>query len=186
MNELYEVYQLFGGVNVDKNKLIKVLHEEAMASVRYSIYAEIAESEGLHYYSKIFKETSRNEQSHCKEIMKLLGNIKTTKYNLDTAIENESNEASRIYPDLQKEALGEGELNTARLFQQISKIEKGHKERFEHLRDLLNNEAVFRRDESIIWKCKICGYIHQGNEPPQKCPACQSSYNSFEPEDFSI
>ena len=115
-----------------------------------------------------------------------MGLIGPTLSNLDTAIQNETIEATAIYPNLQDEAIAEGDLESARLFQQIAKIETRHKTRFEQLHTLLDNEQVFKRAEAILWKCRVCGYVHEGIEPPMKCPGCQSLQNCFEPDDFSI
>lgn len=30
-----------------------------------------------------------------------------------------------------------------------------------------------------VWKCSVCGYIHQGNEPPEECPQCSSSSKEY-------
>lgn len=171
---------------LNRQQLMNVLQGEAMARCRYELYAEIAREEGLHYFAKILEETAGNERSHVRELMKLLGLLGTTLTNLDTAIQNETLEATAIYPNLQDEAIAEGDLNTARLFQQITKIEARHKERFEKLHTLLDNDQVFKRAEAILWKCRVCGYVHEGMEPPKKCPGCQSLQNCFEPNDFSI
>ena len=29
------------------------------------------------------------------------------------------------------------------------------------------------------WKCSVCGYIHQGDEPPDTCPICGASSDKF-------
>lgn len=171
---------------IDHRQLTEVLMGEAMARCRYEIYAEKAREEGLHYFAKILEETAANELSHVRELMKILGMVSTTKTNLMTAIEKESIESEGIYPSLQEDALMDGDLDTARLFQQIAKIEQRHKQRFERLHNLLTEDMVFRRDNCILWKCRVCGYIHEGVEPPKKCPACQSLQNCFEPDDFSI
>ena len=170
----------------DKNEIHKALMNEAFARCKYEIYAEIAHAEGLHYFGKILEETANNELSHVREIMRVLGLIKPTKENLTTAIEAESEESERIYPDLQKAALIENQLDTARLFQQIAKIEARHLERFQRLAQLLESDQVYQRQFEITWKCRTCGYIYIGKEPPSKCPGCQSSKECYEPADFSI
>lgn len=30
------------------------------------------------------------------------------------------------------------------------------------------------------WLCKVCGYIHIGNEPPEECPVCKAPKDQFE------
>ncbi|HNX92444.1 MAG TPA: FAD-dependent oxidoreductase [Syntrophomonas sp.] len=31
------------------------------------------------------------------------------------------------------------------------------------------------------WKCQVCGYIHEGPEPPDECPVCGAPKERFEP-----
>jgi len=119
-------------------------------------------------------------------LMKLLGLIGPTLANLDTAIQNETLESTALYPNLQESAIAVGDLDAARLFQQITKIEQRHKERLEKLHLLLDNDQVYERSTSIVWKCRVCGFIYEGTEPPTKCPACQSLQTCFEPDDFAI
>jgi len=171
---------------LDKNELLKVLSEEALACCRYEIFAEQADKEKNYYLAKIFRETSKNELSHVREMMGLLEMVKDSKYNLELSIYNESLEASTTYPHLKELALAENELNTARFFQQLTKIEKRHQERFERILKLVQDGMLYQREESIQWKCRTCGYIHDGFEPPRKCPGCQSTFRSFEPEDFNV
>lgn len=173
-------------MNNNQEEIFKALQNEALARCKYEIYAEIAHAEGLHYFGKILEETAQNELSHVREIMGVLGLIKPTKENLDIAISSESDESSFIYPKLQETALVDNDLETARLFQQIAKIEERHMIRFQKLADLLDSDSVYKRDIDITWKCRTCGYIYIGKEPPNKCPGCQSSKQCYEPEDFSI
>lgn len=170
----------------DVEKLIKVMEQEAMARCRYEIYAQIAKEEGLDYFAKIFEETSRNELSHVKELMGLLKGTGTTLENLNLALKNEELESTVVYPKLHEEAIIENDLEKARFFKQLAKIEGRHMERFSELKKLLENDSVYKRETPIIWKCRVCGYIYEGLEPPKKCPGCQNSYSCFEPNDFSI
>lgn len=179
---------ILGGalLQYDERDIVNALKNEALARCQYEIYAEIAHGEGLHYFGKILEETASNELSHVREIMGVLGLLKSTKENLAAAIESESEESETLYPNLQKAALIENDLDTARLFQQIAKIESRHLERFEKLAALLESNSVYKRDYDITWKCRTCGYIHIGKEPPNKCPGCQSHKDCYEPADFSI
>lgn len=173
-------------MQLDKKEIFKALQNEALARCRYELYAEIAHEEGLHYFAKILEETAHNELSHVRELMSILNLLGNTRSNLSTAIANESKETEEIYPKLSGLAKADGDLNMARLFQQIGKIEERHKERFEKLETLLEEDSVYKRTKVIRWKCRTCGYIYEGLEPPKKCPGCQSSKESYEPEDFSI
>ena len=171
---------------LNRQEMIHALQGEAMARCRYEIYAEVAREEGLHYLAKILEETAHNELSHVRELMKLLGLIGSTQVNLETAIDNETIESTDLYPNLQESSIALGDLDAARLFQQITKIEQRHKERFEKLHHLLVTNQVYKRSASIVWKCRVCGFIYEGMEPPAKCPACQNLQTCFEPDDFAL
>ncbi len=171
---------------LDRQDIIKALQNEALARCQYEIYAQIARDEGLHYFAKVLEEIGRNELSHVTEFMRILGRLSDTSSHLKRAIENESYESGELYPKLSQQACSDGELNTGRLFAQIAKIEARHKDLLDKLSLLLDNNSVYKRDHSIVWKCRICGYIYEGLEPPKKCPGCQNTQECYEPEDFSI
>lgn len=171
---------------MNKKEIFEVMKNEAYARCRYEIFAEIAREQGLYYYAKVLEETATNELSHFREFMRILNLRGDTLANLKVAVADENKETTEIYPKLYEDAMVDGELNTARLFQQIAKIEKMHCERLEKLAELLENDSAFKRDVKIRWKCRICGYIYEGKEPPNKCPGCQSAKNFYEPADFGI
>lgn len=171
---------------MDSQKIFEVMKNEAYARCRYEVYAEIAREEGLHYFAKVLEEIANNELSHFREFMRILNLRGSTFENLNTAISDEKMESANIYPQLKEDAMADGDLNTARLFQQIAKIENLHMQRLEKLAELLDEGKPFERDIRIKWKCRTCGYIHEGTQPPNKCPGCQSGKNHYEPEDFGI
>jgi rubrerythrin len=171
---------------LDKNDIVTAMRNEAYARCRYEVFAEVAEAQGLHYFAKVLKETADNELSHFREFMRILGLIGSVEENIATAIKDETAEAETMYPRLSEQAMGDGELDTARIFARIAKIEKRHKQRLERMAELLENDSVYARDEPITWKCCVCGYVIDGKEPPNKCPACQSSKNWYVPEDFTL
>ncbi len=171
---------------LDDKEILEVMKNEAYARCRYEIFAEIAREQGLHYYAKVLEEIAFNELSHFREFMRILNLRGDTLENLKTAVIDEEDESTNIYPKLYQDAMADGKLNTARLFQQITKIEVLHKERLDKLANLLETDSVFKRDINIKWKCLTCGYVHEGKEPPNKCPGCQSGQNFYEPEDFLL
>ena len=171
---------------LDNSEIFNAMKNEAFAHCRYEIFAQIATQEGLHYYAKVLKETADNELSHFKDFMRILGLVGSMEENLNAAMVDETAESESVYPKLAEQAMGDGELETARLFAQIAKIEKRHRERLEKMVDLIKNDSVYRRDEETTWKCCVCGYIIEGKEPPNKCPACQNGKNWYVPKDFTL
>ncbi len=155
---------------------------ESQARNKYDFFAKVARKEGYHYIAKVFEETATNEMQHAKDEFKLLKGINDTKANLKVAIEGEHYENSEMYPNFEKDAQKEGDKGAAILFKQIAKVEKEHENRYNKLLEMIENGTVFKREKPIRWKCSKCGYIHEGTEPPEKCPSCQHEKEYFEPE----
>lgn len=49
----------------------------------------------------------------------------------------------------------------------------------EALRNLGRDESGKLRANR--WKCRVCGYIHEGTEPPDECPVCGAPKEMFDP-----
>lgn len=155
---------------------------ESQARNKYDYFAKVARNENFLYLAKIFEETALNEMQHAKDEFKLLKGISNTKENLKEAIKGEHYETSEMYPKFAKEAEAEGNKEAARLFRQIAKVEKEHEERYKKILAMVESGMIFKRKKPIKWKCSKCGYIHEGTEPPEKCPSCQHEKYYYEPE----
>ena len=155
---------------------------ESQARNKYTYYAKVARKEGYHYIAKFFEETAENERQHAKDEFKLLKGIGDTKANLKAAIEGENYETTTMYPDFAKDAEEEGNAEAALLFNQIAKVEKEHEERYKKLLDMVEKGTVYKREKPVKWRCLKCGYVHEGCEPPEKCPTCQHPKEYYEPE----
>jgi len=97
-------------------------------------------------------------------------------------MEGEHYETMEMYPEFAREAREEGNEEAARLFLQVAKVEKQHRERYRKLLELMKMDAVFQREEAVTWKCSKCGFIHQGKTPPKNCPSCKHPANYFIPD----
>lgn len=159
---------------------------ESQARNKYTYFAAVARKEGYHYIAKIFEEAAANEMRHAKDELKFLGGIGDTKANLKEAIDGEGYETTEMYPAFAKEAEEEGELKVAALFREIAKIEAHHRDRFKRLLEMVEKGTVYNRDEPIKWKCSVCGYVHEGTEPPGTCPCCSHRWEYFEPENMGV
>ena len=157
---------------------------ESQARNKYTFFAKIARKEGLHYIAKIFEETAANEMRHAKDEFGLLDGIGDTAANLDQAINGEQYETITMYPEFAEQAKKDGNMAAARLFMQIARVEEHHRERYQKLLDRVKNGTVYKREKPIKWKCSVCGYVHEGNEPPGKCPCCQHPKEYYEPADM--
>ena len=164
-----------------EENLKKAFAGESQARNKYTYFAKVARKEGYHYIAKIFEETADNEVQHAKEEFKLLKGISHTKANLKAAMEGEHYETNEMYPQMQKEAEEEGNIEAAKLFKEIGEVEKHHEARFKKLLEMVEQGTLFKRDKPIKWKCSKCGYIHEGEEPPEECPSCKHPTEYYEP-----
>ena len=159
---------------------------ESLARNRYSYFAEMAKKEGYRYIAKIFEEIAENEKYHAMEELRLLMGDRDTLTNLKESVNGEQYESEEMYPRYATEAEVEGNRAATILFQQISKIERQHYDRFKKLLEMVAAGKVFKRDAPIKWKCSICGYGYDGLEPPRRCPYCKRPQEYYEPANLDV
>lgn len=180
------------GTKTEQN-LLKAFAGESQARMRYDYFAKQAKKEGLEQIAAIFEETALNEKEHAKRFFKFLeggmveitasypaGVIGTTMENLKAAAEGENEEWTELYPTFADIAEEEGFKTVAAAFRMIAEVEKAHEARYLKLHNNLENGMVFERDGVIIWKCRNCGYLHEGKKAPKTCPTCLHGQAYFE------
>jgi rubrerythrin len=180
------------GTITEQNLLI-AFAGECQARNRYDFFSEKARTEGYEQIAAIFEKTALQEQSHAKQFFKFLeggaveirtiyatGIADQTIDNLKTAINEENNEWSALYPRFSEIAKEEGFPAIAAIFKMIAKVEDEHEKRFKKLLKRLEDGTTFHREKPIKWECRKCGYIHEGEQPPKVCPACQHPTGYFE------
>jgi len=180
------------GTQTEKN-LLKAFAGESQARTRYTFFASVAKKEGFEQISAIFTETADNEKEHSKVFFKYLegrdveitatypaGKIGTTAENLLAAAEGENLEWGTLYPDFEKTAREEGFEEIADSFKEIAEVEENHEKRYRKLLENVKNDGVFKRDKVVKWKCRNCGYVHEGKEAPKECPACKHPQSYYE------
>ena len=180
------------GTKTEQN-LLKAFAGESQARMRYDYFAKQAKKEGLEQIAAIFEETSINEKEHAKRFFKFLeggmvevtaaypaGVIGNTMENLKAAAEGENEEWTELYPKFADIAEEEGFKAVAVAFRMIAEVEKVYEARYLKLYSNLEEGKVFERDGQIIWKCRNCGYLHEGKKAPKTCPACLHPQSYFE------
>ena len=180
------------GTKTEKN-LLTAFAGESQARNRYTYFASQAKKEGYEQISGIFSETAENEKEHAKRIFKFLeggeaeitasfpaGVIGDVKTNLKSAAAGENYEWTTMYPEFAKVAKEEGFDEIATVLENIARVEKGHERRYKNLLENIETGKVFKRDKPVKWICRNCGYIHEGTEPPEECPACAHPKAYFE------
>ncbi|MCK4905615.1 rubrerythrin family protein [bacterium] len=182
------------GTKTEKNLLV-AFAGESQARNRYTYFASKAKKEGFEQISGIFLETAENEKEHAKKFFQFLeggdveitasypaGIIGDTVTNLQEAANGEKMEWSAIYKDFENTAREEGFGEIATIFKEIAEVEAHHEARYRKLLKNIKEGKVFKKDTVVRWKCRNCGYVHEGKEAPKICPACahpQSYYEVF-------
>ena len=190
----FKKYDL-SGTETEKN-LLKSFAGEAQARNRYTYFASVAKKEGYKQISGIFQETADNEKEHAEVFFKYLeksnakpvkieaeypaGKIGTTEENLLESAEGEKLEHSELYPSFKETAKKEGFPEIAISFQEIAEVEEEHEKRYRKLLENVKNKSVFKKPEKKKWKCRNCGYVHEGDEAPLECPACKHPQSYYE------
>ncbi|MGB9813656.1 MAG: rubrerythrin [Thermovenabulum sp.] len=159
------------GSRTEKN-LLAAFAGESQARNKYTYFASVAKKEGFEQIASIFLETAENEKEHAKVWAKYLGLIGDTAKNLEEAAGGENYEWTSMYKEFAQVAREEGFIEIAEHFEKVAEVEKAHEERYRKLLQRLKEGTVFKSETPIKWRCRNCGYIHEGPEPPEKCPAC--------------
>lgn len=180
------------GTETEKN-LLTAFAGESQARNRYSYFASQAKKQGYEQVAAIFLDTADNEKEHAKVLFKLLeggdasvsasfpaGVIASTAANLQESANGEKHEYAEMYPSFAEVAKKEGFSEIAETFLNIAKAEMGHEKRFLTLKKNIDEGAVFKRGDKVVWRCRNCGYMHEGNEAPSECPACKHEQAYFE------
>ncbi len=180
------------GTKTEKN-LLAAFAGESQARNRYTYFASKAKKEGFEQIAFIFEETANQEKEHAKKFFNFLeggevevssffpaGVVGTTLENLKTAAAGENHEHTNLYPSFAKTAREEGFEAIAVVFEKISVAEKQHEKRYRDLAANIETGLVFKRKEKTVWRCRNCGYLHEGNEAPDLCPACAHPKAHFE------
>jgi len=166
---------------------------ESQARNRYTYFASKAKKEGYVQIGLIFEETANQEKEHAKRLFKLMdggeieitgsfpaGPVGDTVDNLKEAAAGENHEHTEMYPGFAKTAREESFGAIATVFGAIAVAEKQHEKRYLDLMNNIKDGKVFKRDKKVAWRCINCGYLHDGKEPPEKCPACDHPKSWYE------
>lgn len=153
---------------------------ESQARNKYTYYAAKAKEDGYEQISAIFQETANNEKEHAELWFNLLhGTAKMTDVNLGDAASGEHYEWEEMYSSFAKEAREEGFTEIAYLFDAVAAIEKEHEERFLKFKGNIENHLVFEREGKMIWVCRNCGHVLEGEKAPLRCPVCKKPQSYF-------
>ncbi len=180
------------GTETEKN-LLASFAGESQARNRYTYFASVAKKAGYEQIAAIFLETAENEKEHAKRFFNFLeggeleitaaypaGVIGDTAANLEASAAGEHLEWTTLYKDAENTAREEGFGAVADLFKEIAEVEEEHEKRYRKLLANVTEGKVFKKDSTVKWKCRNCGYIHEGEEAPAECPACAHPQSHYE------
>ncbi|KIX13768.1 rubrerythrin [Dethiosulfatarculus sandiegensis] len=183
------------GTQTEKN-ILTAFAGESQARNRYTYFASQAKKDGYKQIEAIFLETANQEKEHAKRLFKFLeggeveiqasfpaGVIGTTLDNLAEAAGGENYEHTVMYPSFAKVALEEGFPEIAACMESIAVAERYHEERYNAFIENIKADKVFKREETVTWRCRNCGYNHVGVGAPEVCPACAHPKAHFELKD---
>lgn len=181
--------------------LTKAFIGESQARNRYNMYAKIARKEGYEQMAAIFEETAEHEREHASWLFKLINELKkdssedyneikveaaaptvlgTTAENLEASIAGENYENTKMYPEFADTADEEKMPEIAKRLRAIAVAEGHHEERYKKLANNIDSETVFRKTSKVIWTCRKCGYVHEGEEAPDQCPSCDHEKSFYQ------
>ena len=180
------------GTKTEKN-LLASFAGESQARNRYTYFASAAKKAGFEQIAAIFIETADNEKEHAKRFFKFLeggdveiiasypaGVIGDAAANLEASAAGENMEWTKIYKEAEETAQSEGFEEIASVFKEIAEVEEQHEIRYRKLLRNLKEGKVFKKDTVVRWKCRNCGYVHEGKEAPKECPACAHPQGFYE------
>ena len=180
------------GTRTEKN-LLASFAGESQARNRYTYFASVAKKSGYEQIAAIFLETADNEKEHAKRFFQFLeggdleiqasypaGIIADTAVNLEASAVGENLEWTKLYKEAGDVARQEGFPEIADNFKEIAEVEEQHEKRYRKLLKNLKEGKVFKRDSLVKWKCRNCGYVHEGKEAPDECPACRHPRSHYE------
>ena len=180
------------GTQTEKN-LLMTFAGESQARMRYTYWARAAEKEGYQQIAAIFTETADQEKEHAERMFKFLeggdveitgtypaGQIGTTLENLEEAAKGEEHEYKELYPMCAEMAETEGFPEIAQMYRAVIVAEIFHGRRYRKLQENIKSGSVFKRDAPKKWRCRKCGYVHEGTEAPAICPSCLHKQEYYE------
>ncbi len=149
---------------------------ESQANRRYLAYARKADEEGLPQVAKLFRAAAEAETIHALNHLRIMGEIKSTKENLDTAVSGETFEFKTMYPEYLVEAKSAGNKHAVWSFDMANQVEQIHANLFSTAVEALETGKKMVSVDYFV--CSVCGNTVEG-EAPETCPICGAPKTKF-------
>ena len=163
-----------------EENLMAAFAGESQANRKYLAFAEKADKDGFPQVAKLFRAAAAAETVHAHSHLRVLGGIKSTKENLQAAVEGEHHEFTKMYPEFIEEAKAEENKGANRTFTYANEVEKIHHKLYESALKAVEDGKDLEKND--IYICPVCGYTHEG-EPPDNCPVCGALKKVFQKSD---
>ena len=145
---------------------------ESQAHMKYLVFADLAEREGLPNVARLFRAASFAEQMHATAHLRALGGTSNTVNNLEAAIGGETFEVNEMYPAYMATAKEQQEKQAETSMLRAFEAEKVHAQLYTRAKASAETKKDF--DLSAIFVCEVCGWTVEGTAP-EKCPMCNST-----------
>ena len=146
---------------------------ESQANRRYLAFAKKADDEGYPQAAKLFRAAAEAETVHAHAHLRAMKGVKSTKENIQEAIDGETFEYTKMYPKMLEEAKEEGDKQATMSFDNANQVEAIHANLYKDiLANLGNNEDV------VYYVCQVCGNTVE-KEPQEKCSICGAPKKLF-------
>jgi rubrerythrin len=161
---------------------------ESNANARYLAFSKKAKEEGYHQVATLFEAAAQAEAIHANnhaQLIKKMGatpqakietpNVKSTKENLEEAINGESYERDTMYPGFIEQAQTVGNNEAIETFTYAVKAEKEHAKYYTEAKNNLEN---WKEAKTTFFVCPECGFTTSAMTF-DVCPVCGTGKGSF-------
>jgi rubrerythrin len=149
---------------------------ESQANRRYLAFARKADEEGFTQAAKLFRAAAEAETVHALNHLKVIGEVKSTLENLNTAVGGETFEYTKMYPEFLGAAKDEKNKQAAWSFDVANKVEQIHAKMYQKAIDAVKAKKDMPKVD--YWVCSVCGNTVEG-EAPEICPVCGNPKSKF-------
>jgi rubrerythrin len=147
---------------------------ESQANRKYLAFAQRADSDGFTQAARLFRAAAEAETIHAHSHLRALKGIKSTKENLQEAVDGETHEFKEMYPEMIEAAKAEGHKAAERTFVYANEVEKLHAALYQKLLDKLGGV----QENYAYYVCPICGCTTE-EKAPDVCPVCGAKGQLF-------
>ena len=153
--------------------LLAAFAGESQANRKYLAFAAKAEAEGYKQVAKLFRAAAAAETIHAHNHLREMAGIRSTRENLDAALQGEVYEFQKMYPSMIEDAQAEGNKGALKTFTYANEVEKVHATLYQKAIDELGTNT-----STDYYICGVCGHTVEG-EPPDECPVCKAKKQAF-------